>query len=363
MLDSKIVLASRFLTKGGVEMNRGNRIVGLLVAGLSMVGALSALPVVAHADATIGDIFYTTYDGVARVFTRSYSFDGTTLTYGGVTTISSTTNGLGGADGIVFDPTDPNYLLIGGQNNFIYRVNIATGTATASSATTGANYHLAITPDGVNVLGSDIPGTNVSKVSLSPFGDASNFTIVGADSVITGIVFDGLGNAYYSTANAVGTGGNFGTAVFGAGTITTTRLLTGLDAHGLQFDPFTGDILLFGDNQINQFDLGSNSIIGTLAIGGASAQFDQGTIDGKGHVFVASNDGNMLFIDYSASGNVGSGTNFTNYQFFQANLDDVAPLSGLGSHQPVPEPASMLLFGLGGIGAAFSRRRKFFAKI
>jgi len=341
-------------------MNRGNSIVRLLVAGLSMGGALSAMPVVAHADSTGGDLFYTTFDGADRVFERSYSFDGSTLTYGLDTVISSIADGLGGADGLVFDPTDNNFLLVGGQNSSIYRVDIGTGAATASSATTGLNYHLAITPDGSTVLGTNIPGTTVSAVSLTPFNSSvANLTIAGDDTVITGIAFDALGKAYYTTAGFEGTGGNFGTGTEAGGVITTTRLLTGIDAHGISFDPLTGDLMLFGDNEVNQYHPGTG-IIGTLTIGGASTQFDQGTVDGKGHLFVASNDGKMLFLDYSGSSNVSDGGNFSDLRFFRSHLDDVAPLTGL---HVVPEPASMMLFGLGGLGAAFSRRRKFFSKV
>jgi len=94
---------------------------GLVALGMGLFNGV--LAPVAHADSTTGDIFYTVYDGIDRIFQRSYSFDGTTLTYGSDTTIASTppTGSLGGADGLVFDPTDPNnFLLVGGQNANIY---------------------------------------------------------------------------------------------------------------------------------------------------------------------------------------------------------------------------------------------------
>jgi len=80
-----------------------------------------------------------------------------------------------------------------------------------------------------------------------------------------------------------------------------------------------------------------------------------------GHSLVASNNGDLVFVDYSASSLVGDGGNFIDVQFLDSALDDVAPLVGAGSsnNNPVPEPVTGVM-GLGALGAlclSLKRRR------
>ena len=351
-------------TEGEGRMNR--KLLGMvsaLVAGLSLMGAAPAV----YAHSTDGELFYTTFFGDAdRVFRRTYAFDGgATLTYGVESAVSSIGKGLGGADGIVFDATDTSFLLFGGQDRHVHRVKISDGSVTPSGLTTGSDFHLVIDPAGSHVLGTGIPGSTIAEVALSPFGAVSTLAIAGADDTsITGLAFDPStpALAYYTSSGPAGTG-SFGTATKSGGTVTTTRLASGVPAaHGIVFDPFSSSLILFGDGSVSQYKPGTGFISTFTPVG--PNQFDQGAIDGKGHLFGASNDGDMLFIDYSGTGKVG-GTdglgagNFSDLRFFKDSLDDLAPLTGKGSRPPVvPEPTSMLLFGLGGIGTGLVNRRK-----
>jgi hypothetical protein len=61
-------------------------------------------------------------------------------------------------------------------------------------------------------------------------------------------------------------------------------------------------------------------------------RFDQGTGDGEGHLFCASNFGHMIFIDYTSNPNKYINDNvLIHVQWLDEWLDDLAPLAGYGS--------------------------------
>ena len=59
-------------------------------------------------------------------------------------------------------------------------------------------------------------------------------------------------------------------------------------------------------------------------------QLDQGTSDGLGHLFIASNTGHMLFVDITNTQTVGN-PDFVDAPFLDTFIDDIAPDCGLGS--------------------------------
>ena len=314
----------------------------------------------AQADPVTEQLFYTTYNGGANIDeVTSVTLSGSTLTFTGNQNIATTT----GADGILFLP-DGN-LAIGGQGGGgggaqIHEITTG-GVAVANvntpfnGSTFDGSYHLALSSNSptatLYTLCNGECGANFSRTTLVGSGlqngtTATNITVNGGTSQdVRGLIFDPVnGKWYYGTAGDGSTAGTFGTVTFGPGnTATLTQLLSNVPAHGLTFDPFTNDIIFSSGNMIDQFDPTSGMIVSTFT-GLAGDAYDQSAADGHGHLFVASNNGNLVGLDYDSTGLIGTGSSAE--KFLAANLDDIAPLSGAGA-TPTPEPASLALLATG----------------
>lgn len=354
-------------------LGRTRRAVSALAAavaiGLALAPASPALAATAPAMLS-GTMYFTTYQNqgwctpstgtsagtcTPNVFKTPWSYDGTTLTIGSSTTVATTK----GADGIVFTPSGTD-LLVGGQEaNQIYDVDPSTGTVTASNAGKNA-YHLVVDPNGGSVWGFGSQGDNVpaagARVPLpvDPTTPGTDYPVTKADGSsygVTELAFvpaadTGLGlsssqeyeNKYaiFYTAGRDDGYGDFGYLVPGSGdSFVAHPLQTGVHwAHGLKYDPFTGDLLATGSNMIVQIDPSvltpdpaTFSIVSSYtapANAGGTPQLDQVTTDGQGQLFVADNHGYVYFVDYSKTSMIGDPTNVTADQHLAAALDDVA---------------------------------------
>jgi hypothetical protein len=110
-------------------------------------------------------------------------------------------------------------------------------------------------------------------------------------------------------------------------------------------------------SQITGIGGGSESFKGSLT-GFSGETFDQGKVDGKGHIFIASNSGDFMFMDYTASGSITDASTFKSLQFLAGSLDDVAPLVGLGSNptSTTPKPSTIVVWTLLGLISLMSHR-------
>jgi hypothetical protein len=343
-----------------------------------------------HADSITTNLFYTTSAGPPNnvskaVVTLSQDcvFDcPTRLTIGSITPLAS----LDGADGIIFAP-DGN-LLIGGQS-----VGFGGGTNPARVHEITANgflvgdgilpsgngaYHLTIGPASDNTfrlalrLLCNSPtgdcGPHYSRFLPLPSpltGQAADSVNVsgppGADLRLTGLAFDPVNNTWYYGATPQGSNaGDFGTITFGEGAgevklpFVDVCALGGCPAYNLLYDPSSNDIIMDGGSTVAQFDPLTNTIVSSITVPGE--QFDGAAVDGNGHLFVASNTGNLLGVDYSSDADHlinGPGAGHV-----VAPL--AADLSGVALPPTVvaaPEPTSIALLGMGLLALCLFRCR------
>lgn len=298
------------------------------------MAAAACVATAAHADTIIArDIYYTRYEtfnpsepNVKKV-TATYNKTTGFFSLGSYRNIART----GGADGIVFAPDGD--LLIGGQNTgTVFKVSVADGTFTGQPSGIPTAFHLTVDPTQGRVWTCGLPG-GLAEVPLAPFGAGTQRVVSGDDTSITQIepVPSGTGYKWYYTSSGPAGFGAFGT--FDINTFTTTRLLSNFEAaHGMRYDPFSGHLILSGESQLVQFDPATNTVFATLDLSSLDSQMDldQIAVDGQGLIYGASNNGQLVLVDYSGTSRIDTTTR-VRIEFLDTFLDDIAPLIGSGS--------------------------------
>jgi hypothetical protein len=290
-----------------------------------------------------------------------------------------------GVDGVNFDPqthliiTGTNYAPGGNPANpYFNEVDPNTGAVTTYSAA-ASSYNVNVDFAGTTLWSSSdgecpnpvgICANILSYITLPPNGQTAHaLTITGDDMYLNSLMFVDATHVYYTAQCPIsGSSGCTASRYEGQyGHVGTINLVTGKTTcfgpspgvcttfdgvHGGIYDPFSGDLIVFGYNQINQINPNTGALVSSETVpspplpSGASGGnvFDQGAVDGFGHLFIswASNNGGVFFEDYASTGKIGQASNYETFvggPTFLNNLgqpafydiDDMAPIVGPGS--------------------------------
>jgi hypothetical protein len=274
-------------------------------------------------------ITYTRYAGPPNNVKQAlftYNIGLGTTSFATPTTVTT----VPGADGVLF-ATDGD-LIIGGQGNATHKVVVSNGSF--ATVTPGVqSFHVMLDPSGSKVWTAGNPG-HLASVPITPFGPGTAHPLTGDDDIITHVVFTPNG-AFYTSSYIFGVG-HFG--VIDMNTFTTTRLYSNVPwAHGMTLDCYSGKIVAFCNNHVAQIDPVSYAVVSVLDTTPLGfLLLDQGTSDGEGHLFIASNTGHMLFLDITLTQLVGN-PDFVDLPFLDGEIDDIAPDCGLGAPPNCPK--------------------------
>jgi sugar lactone lactonase YvrE len=253
------------------------------------------------------------------------------------------TNTQGNPDSLIFD----------GQGNIVYTqvlqgqvvvFNPGTHTNTVIASGFPQPRDLALEPGGHSVLLTDFFANKIFRIDLNSHATT---VVAGGAGVANpdGITYDNAGHLF-----AVVNRGSANQSVVQidptSGAILNSRNISNItiNGDGITFDQFTQNLWVaynFG-NGGGVIELPTSLASATAFPSFGSTLGDGVEADGNGHLFIA-NVAQSNIAEYDIAS--GSYTQLTSV----FSIDDLAPLSGLGA-KPTPEPASVMLLGLGALG-------------
>ena len=290
-------------------------VVGILAAlGLAALGVASLL----RSSASESGILYFTTFRHPTLFKVDFDFGGGRPHFGHNVAVAP----LPGADGVVFEPSG--HALVGGQaTGRVEEVDPRTGSVRQVASGCPYAFLLALDVNQQTAYTAGLPGP-LCALKDDPLQPGRALPLHGDDTEVSLIAFDGSGRAFYTTGVVPGSG-NFG--VIDLGTQTTTRELAHIPAHGITYDAYSGALYLFGGNSVLQVDPSDPThVVSALTVPGT--QLDNGTSDAHGHLFVASNFGQVVVLQVHRSI---APPNVVAELHLHNDHDDVAPLTGPGA--------------------------------
>jgi sugar lactone lactonase YvrE len=262
-------------------------------------------------------------------------------------TVTTYLNTPSAADSIIFDASG-NVIYTELYTGQVVRYNPITTISTTLANSLNTPADMVLEPGGNSMLVSEFTGGNIDRITFSPPGVTTLSTSLGNPE---GLAYDGT--KLFANIGYRG-GGPTGKEVAEINPVTGAIMATspGLNSlDGLTYDPYSGLLYassLYG-NLVYSIDPNNLSNV-QIATGSQIIPAPDGiTTDAIGNIFIASSDSLGDSHIYQLDLN----TQILTQETFVNGLDDLAPASGAGS---VPEPTSLALLGVGGIGILRRRR-------